>query len=60
MVEQFLKDPTAEKLLKLKKDDTFPIVQELHLEVQRYRRKTLIIRKIAEHMVDNDIFKEEI
>ena len=33
VVEEFLREPTAEKLLKLKKDDAFLIGQELHYEI---------------------------
>ena len=33
VVEEFLREPTPEKLLKLKKDVAFPIEQELHFEV---------------------------
>ena len=60
VVEEDLKEPMAERVLKSKKDDGFLRGQNLHLEIQRHMRKTAIIRKIAEHIIDNYIFKEEI
>lgn len=47
MAEKFLRNPSLEQVVKLK-------------DVRRAMRKANIIKIIAEHMVDNDIFEEDI
>lgn len=37
----------------------FLVGQNLQLEVRKSTRKASIVRVIAEHLVDNDVFEEE-
>jgi len=59
-VEEFMKSPSVDLLLKFKKDDLLAIGKSLELEVARSMRKANLIRLIAEHMVDNDVLPEEV
>lgn len=58
--DEFLKNPSPDKLYRLKKDDLIVIGKKLDLEVRGAMRKSQLMRIIAEHMVDNDRFDEEV
>lgn len=58
-VEEFMKELTPEKLRGLKKDEMLAIGRKLKLEVRGPMRKIVIMKKITEHMVNNNIFEEE-
>lgn len=59
VIDSFLTSPSMEKLCKLKKDDIVEIGKELELGITRSMRKTQLVRIVAEHMVDNDVFDVE-
>lgn len=56
--EYFLKSPTPEILLRLKKDDIVEIANNLESDVMKSMSKSKLVRVVTEHMVDNDIFNE--
>ena len=56
-INKFLEEPSIEKF---RKSELIEIEEELELEVQRSMRKKKLIRTIAEHMVDEDIFEAEV
>ena len=59
-INKFLEEPSTEKLEKFRKSELIEIGEKLELEVRRSMRKNRLIRTIAEHMVDEDIFEAEI
>ena len=59
-VDQFIAVPTYQRLTEMKKDDIIEVGQRLELETKKSHRKATLVRIVAEHMVDNDIFHQEI
>ena len=57
-IENFLKEPSMEKLERLRKSEIVKIGEKLELNVQNTMRKHELVRKIAEHMVDENMFEE--
>ena len=57
-IENFLKEPSMEKLERLRKSEIVKIGEKLELNVQKTMRKLELVRKIAEHMVDENVFEE--
>ena len=57
-VEDFSKEPTAEKLGKLRKNDFVKIGKKLALEIGDIRSKTQLKKIIAKHMLDNGVFDD--
>lgn len=55
-----MSSPSIEGLLKLRKDDLIEIGNRLELEIKKSYRKTQLAKIIAEHMVDNDVFDDEV
>ena len=47
-----------EKLERLRKSEIIKIGEKLELNVQRTLRKIELVRKITEHMVDENVFEE--
>ena len=58
IIENFLKEPTMEKLERLRKSEIMKIGEKLELNVQNSMRKHELVRKITEHMVDENGFEE--
>ena len=59
-IENFLKEPSIEKLERLRKSEIMKIGEKLELNVENSMRKHELVRKIAEHMVDENMFKEAV
>ena len=59
-IENFLKEPSMEKLEKLRKSEIMKIGEKLELNVENSMRKHELVRKIAEHMVDENVFEEAV
>ena len=59
-IENFLKEPSMEKLEKLRKSEIMKIGEKLELNVQKTMRKHELVRKIVEHMVDENVFEEAV
>ena len=57
-IENFLKESSMEKLERLRKSDIVKIGEKLELNVQNTMKKHELVRKIAEHMVDENVFEE--
>ena len=57
-IENFLKEPSMEKLERLRKSERVKIGEKFELNVQNTMRKHELVRKIAEHMVDENVFEE--
>ena len=57
-IENFLKEPSMEKLERLRKSEIMKIGEKLDLNVENSMRKHELVRKIAEHMVDENVFEE--
>ena len=57
-IENFLKEPSMEKLERLRKSEIMKIGQKLKLNVENSMRKHELVRKIIEHMVDENVFEE--
>ena len=57
-IKNFLKEPSMEKLERLRKNEIEKIGEKLQLNVQNTMRKHELVRKIAEHMVDENVFEE--
>ena len=57
-IGNFLKEPSMEKLERLRKSEIVKIGEKLELNVQKTMRKHELVRKIAEHMVDENVFEE--
>ena len=58
MAEAFIRDPSLDKLNRLRKDELMEAARRLELGVRPAMRKTEIRRVILEHLVDNDICEE--
>ena len=59
-IENFLKEPSMEKLEKLRKSEIIKIGEKLELNVQNSMRKHELVREIASHMVDENVFEEAV
>ena len=59
-IENFLKEPSMEKLERLRKSEIMKIGEKLELNVENSMRKHELVRKIAEHMVDENVFVEAV
>ena len=59
-IGNFLKEPSMEKLEKLRKSEIMKIGEKLELNVENFMRKHELVRKIIEHMVDENVFEEEV
>ena len=59
-IENFLKEPSMEKLERLRKSEIVKIGEKLELNVQKTMRKHELVTKIAEHMVDENVFEEAV
>lgn len=60
VVEAFLRESSLEQLNKLQKDNVLEIRKHLELDVRKLMIKASLVKVIAEHMVNNDIFEDEI
>ena len=58
IIENFLEEPSMEKLGRLRKSEIMKIGEKLELNVQTSMRKYEVVRKITEHMVDENVFEE--
>ena len=58
IIENFLKEPSMEKLERLRKSEIMKIGEKLELNVQNTMKKHELVRKVAEHMVDENVFEE--
>ena len=58
VIENFLEEPSIEKLMRLRKSEIIKIGEKLELNVQISMRKDELVRKTTEHMVDENVFKE--
>ena len=59
-IENFLKEPSMEKLERLRKSEIVKIGEKLELNVQKTMKKHELVRKIARHMVDENVFEEAV
>ena len=57
-IGNFLKEPSMEKLERLRKSEIVKIGEKLELNVQKTTKKHKLVRKIVEHMVDENVFEE--
>ena len=57
-VEDFVSEPTIEKLLKLKREHLISLMSHYDLVVDKLKRKAQIRDKLITHMVDNDILSD--
>ena len=58
IIENFLEEPSMEKLERLRKSEIIKIGEKLELNVQKSMRKDELVRKMTEHMVDENVFEE--
>ena len=56
--ENFLEEPSMEKLERLRKSEIVKIGEKLELNVQKSMRKDELVRKITEHILDENVFEE--
>ena len=59
-IENFLKEPSMEKLERLRKSEIIKIGEKLELNVRNSMRKHELVIKIARHMVDENVFEEAV
>ena len=59
-IENFLKEPSMEKLERLRNSEIIKIGEKLELNVQNSMRKHELVRKIVEHMVDENVLEEAV
>ena len=59
-IENFLKEPSMEKLERLRKREIIKIGEKLELNVENSMRKHELVREIARHMVDENVFEEAV
>ena len=59
-IGNFLKEPSMEKLERLRKSEIMKIGEKLELNVENSMRKHELVRKIVEHMVDENVFEEAV
>ena len=57
-IENFLKEPSMEKLERLRKSEIMKIGEKLELNVENSMRKHELVRKITEHRADENVLKE--
>ena len=57
-VEDFVSEPTIEKLLKLKREHLISLMSHYDLVVDKTKRKAQIRDKLITHMVENDILTD--
>ena len=57
-VEDFVSEPTIEKLLKLKREHLISLMSHYDLVVDKTKRKAQIRDKLITHMVENDILSD--
>ena len=57
-IENFLEEPSMEKLERLRKSEIIKIGERLELNVQNTMKKNELGRKMIEHMVDENVFEE--
>ena len=57
-VEDFVSEPTIEKLSKLKREHLISLMSHYDLVVDNSKRKAQIRDKLIAHMVDNDILSD--
>ena len=57
-IENFLKEPSMEKLERLRKSEIVKIGEKLELNVQNTMRKHELVRKKAEQIVDENMFED--
>ena len=60
MIENFLEEHSMEKLERLRKSKIIKIGKRFELNMQKMMRKDELVRKITEHMVDENVFEETI
>ena len=58
IIENFLEEPSMEKLERLRKSEIIKIGENLELNVQNSMKIHELVRKITEHMVDENVFEE--
>ena len=58
IIENFLEEPSMEKLERLRKSEIIKIGEKLELNVHMTMRKHELVRKITEHMVEKNVFEE--
>ena len=58
-VEDFVSEPTIEKLLKLKREHLISLMSHYDLVVDKSKRKAQIRDVLISHMVKNDIFNDD-
>ena len=59
LVEDFVSEPTIEKLLKLKRELVISLMSHYDLVVDKSKRKTQIRNVLISHMVKNDILNDD-
>ena len=59
-IGNFLKEPSMEKLEMLRKSEIIKIGEKLELNVQKTMRKHELVRRMARHMVDENVFEEAV
>ena len=57
-IENFLKEPSMEKLGRLRKSEIIKTGEKQELNIQNSIKKHELVRKITEHMVDENVFEE--
>ena len=58
LVEDFVSEPTIEKLLKLKREHLISLMSHYDLVVDKTKQKAQIRDKLITHMVENDILSD--
>ena len=58
-VEDFVSEPTIEKLLKLKREHLICLMSHYGLVVDKSKRKAQIRDALIRHMVENDILSDD-
>ena len=58
-VEDFVSEPTIEKLLKLKRENLISLMSHYGLVVDKSKRKAQIRDVLIKHKVDNDILNDD-
>ena len=59
LVEDFVSEPTIEKLLKLKREHLIFLMSNYGLVVDKSKRKAQIRDKLITHIVENDILSDD-
>ena len=58
VIENFLEESSMEKLERLRKSEIIKFGEKLELNVQKTMRKDEHVRKLTEHMVDENVFEK--